>query len=307
MAIVTGISAPGVVKAEDKPNQLVIGYQGFPTEEIVVKDLGWLEKDLGIPVRWVQFDSGMHVAHAMAAGSVDIGLAGTGPTAAAVAQGMPVQAIWIHDVIGKSEALVVRQDAGINNVADLRGKAVAAPFASTTHYHLVVALKLNNIDARQVHILNLEPRSVLAAWNRNELDAAFIWEPTLSRILDKKNAKILLTSADLRKRGFPTGNLAIVRTNFGERYPSVVIKYIKAMDRGVKYCRSNPKAAAKSIAGQLNMPVEKAEQQLKNLILVTGKEQNAGKHLGDVYWNFGLYEVLKDTADFLLSQAVYTG
>ena len=52
-------------------------------------------------------------------------------------------------------ALVVRQDAGINNVEDLRGKTVAAPFASTTHYHIMVALKLNNVDARQVHILNL--------------------------------------------------------------------------------------------------------------------------------------------------------
>jgi len=31
------------------------------------------------------------------------------------------------------------------------------------------------------------------------------------------------------------------------------------------------------------MPVVKAEQQLKNLILVTGKEQLAGKHLEDVY------------------------
>ncbi len=102
------------------------------------------------------------------------------------------------------------------------------------------------------------------------------------------------------ERGFPTGDLPIVRTDFGKQYPSVVIKYVKAMDRWVKDYRFNPKAAAESIARHLNMPVGKAEQQLNNLILVTGKEQLAGKHLGDVYWKFGLYEVLKDTADFLL-------
>lgn len=77
---------------------------------------------------------------------------------------------------------------------------------------LMVALKLNNVDARQVHILNLEPRSILAAWNRSELDAEFIWEPALSRIIENNNAKILLTSSDLMERGFPTGDLAIVPT-----------------------------------------------------------------------------------------------
>ncbi|MCP4293834.1 MAG: ABC transporter substrate-binding protein, partial [bacterium] len=149
--------AAGVTWAEEMPKELIIGYQVVPNPETVVKELGWNEKELGIPVKWIQLDSGRHVNKALAEGSVDIGLVGTSPTAAAISQGTPIEVIWIHDVIGDSERLVVREDSGIDRITDLVGKKVAAPFGSTTHYHLMVALKLANVKPDAVNIVNLEP------------------------------------------------------------------------------------------------------------------------------------------------------
>ena len=78
----------GDVWAEEKPAKLVIGYQAIPNPETVVKELGWNEKTLGIPVEWVKFDSGSHVIQAFEAGSVDVGLVGTSPCAAAISRGL---------------------------------------------------------------------------------------------------------------------------------------------------------------------------------------------------------------------------
>ena len=41
-------------------------------------------------------------------------------------------------------------------------------------------------------------------------------------------------------------------------------------------------------------------------MLVTAKEQNEGKYFGGRPWNFALYTVLKETADFLKKAGVVT-
>jgi taurine transport system substrate-binding protein len=289
----------GGIWAEEMPAELVIGYQAIPNSETIVKDLGWHEKELGIPVKWVKYDSGRHVTKALASGIVDIGLVGTSPTAAAISQGIPIEVIWIHDIIGDSEALAVRKDSGIHRIKDLVGKVAAAPFGSTTHYHLMLSLKLANIKSSELKIINLEPPEMPAAWNQGEIDAAFVWEPTLSKLLEK-DGKVLFSSRQLVERGFPTADLCVVRKAFATKYPSAVIKYLKNLDRAVKLYRSRPEEAAAAVARQLSISPEKAARQMEGLIFVTGEEQLSGKYVGDMQLHFGLYTLLKDTADFLV-------
>ncbi|MEW5722793.1 MAG: glycine betaine ABC transporter substrate-binding protein, partial [Thermodesulfobacteriota bacterium] len=277
------------------------GYQPFTTAEIVVKDLRWHEQTLGVPVQWVPVSSGVQAHSALADGTMDIALLGSSPAAAGVAKGIPLEVIWIHDIIGDNEALVVRENSGINKVEDLGGKIIAAPFGSTTHYHLVVALTLARVGPKQTTVINLEPRDILAAWEKNEIDAAFIWMPTLAKII-ARGGKVVLSSRDLAEKGFPTCDLAVIRREFGEQYPDLVVQYLVNQDRAVKFSRANPKAAAASVARQLDLPPAEAEKQLEALIMLTAKEQNEGKYFGGWHWNFALYTVLKETADFLKQQ-----
>lgn len=284
--------------AEEMPEKLVIGYQAVPNAETVVKQLGWNEKELGIPVKWVKYDSGRHVNQALAEGKVDIGLVGTSPCAAAISQGLPIEVIWIHGVIGDSEALAVKKDSNIKTVANLIGKRVAAPFGSTTHYHLMLALKLANVPPEKLNLINLEPREMPAAWQQGDIDAAFVWQPTLSVLLEQ-GGEVILFSRQLAERGFPTADLCVARKEFATKYPSVVIQYLKNLDKAVKFCRSKPEEAATAIARQLDVSPEEAARQMKGLILLTGEEQLSGKYVGDMNLSFGLYTLLKDTADFL--------
>jgi len=123
------------------PKELVIGYQTIPNGEIIAKDLGWHEASLGVPIRWVQIDSGRDLNTALSAGSIDLGLGGSSTTVAGIVQGVPAKVFWIYDIIGANEALVVRAESAVKTVQDLVGKTLAAPFGSTTHYHLLAALK----------------------------------------------------------------------------------------------------------------------------------------------------------------------
>ena len=57
-------------------------------------------------------------------------------------------------------------------------------------------------------------------------------------------------------------------------------------------------------ADQLGISVPAASEQIKRLILLTGEEQLSGKFVGDMQLTFGLYTLLKETADFLVQADV---
>ena len=172
------------VSAQAKPEKVTIGYQDVPNEEIIAKQLGWHEKEMGVKIDWKKFDSGRDVNTAMVAGGIDFGLGGSSPAANGLSSGVPYEVIWIYDVIADNEALVVKKGKGIKEAKDLVGKKVAAPFGSTTHYHLLVALKVFKVDPKKVKILDMQPPDMLAAWQRGDIDAGFVWEPTLIKLIE---------------------------------------------------------------------------------------------------------------------------
>lgn len=298
--LVSGLSA------QAKPDQVTIGYQVIPNAEIVGKQLGWFEKELGVKINWKQFDSGRDVNTAIAAGSVDMGLVGTSPAAAGISQGVPYEVVWIHDLEGENESLVVKKGKGVKAVKDLVGKKVAAPFGSTTHYSLLGALKVFGVDPAKVKILDMQPPDMLAAWQRGDLDAGYVWEPTLKKMVDA-GGEIILTSRTMAQKGYLTGDVAVVRKAFAEKYPDLVVKYLRVQSKGVDLWNKSPKEAAAAVAKAFNIPADEAEREMKTLVWVTGKDQLSDTYLGTAAKRGKFAKVLKDTADFLVAQKTIKG
>jgi taurine transport system substrate-binding protein len=106
------------------------------------------------------------VATGMASGDVQIGVIGSSPLTAAVSRGVDLQLFWIIDDINEAEAMVARNGAGITKPTDLRGKKIAVPFVSTTHFHTMFALETWGIKPTEVKLLNMQPNQIAAAWER---------------------------------------------------------------------------------------------------------------------------------------------
>jgi taurine transport system substrate-binding protein len=288
-------------RAQAKPEKIVIGFQSVPNEEIIAKQLGWHEKEWGVKVEWKNFDSGRDVNTAMVAGSIDFGLVGSSPAANGLASGVPYEVIWIYDIIAENEALVVRKDRNIKKFSDLAGKKVAAPFGSTTHYHLLVAFKVFNLDPKKATILDMQPPDMLAAWQRGDIDAGFVWEPTLIKMRES-GGEILVTSKELADKGFITADVAVVRKAFADKHPDMVQKYVLTLSKAVDYYRQNPGEAAKLQAKEFNLPEAEMLRQMKTMIMLNGKEQLDAKYLGACAKRGAFAKALKDTADFLKAE-----
>ncbi len=201
---------------------------------------GTFEKETGYKINWKKFDSGAKVINAMASGDVHIALAGSSPVAAGVSRGLDIEVIWIFEDIASAEALVVRNGSGIIAPQDLKGKKLGVPFVSTTHFHTLFALEQFGIDPKEVKILNMTPPAIAAAWERGDIDAAFVWDPALGRI--KKNGRVLVTSGQLSSWGKATFDGCVAQKKWAAENEDFVVKFIKIVAAADESYRSNPQA-----------------------------------------------------------------
>ncbi len=217
-----------------------VAYQTTVDPAKVAQADGAYEKASQAKIDWRKFDSGAEVITAVASGDVQIGYVGSSPLAAAATRELPIQTFLIAAEIGAAEALVARNGSAINSPTDLIGQKVAVPFASTGHYSLLAALKHWKIDSSTVQILNLTPPGISAAWQRGDIDAAYVWDPTLG--IAKESGKVLITSGELSELGAPTFDAWIVRKDFAEKHPEIVRSFAKVtLDAYADY-RKDPHA-----------------------------------------------------------------
>ena len=118
-------AASEAAPAGEAPDTIRIGYQLIPNGDAIVRQLGWLEEALpDTKIEWLPFESGGDVNTAVAAGSLDIGLAGIEPghPRARPPLSLPYAVPWIFDVIGTNEALVATKDSGVTDHRRPRGQ-----------------------------------------------------------------------------------------------------------------------------------------------------------------------------------------
>jgi taurine transport system substrate-binding protein len=224
--VTLSVLAGGLVLSQFASAETVtIGYQGMmnPWKSVIAEKQ--FEEATGMDVKWRRFDSGAKVITAMASGDIDIATAGSSPIAAAVNRGLEIELVWILENINDAEALVVRNGSGISAPQDLKGKKIGVPFVSTTHFHMLFALEQFGLTEKDVTLLNMQPNAIAAAWERGDIDGAFIWDPALGRI--KQSGQVLISSGDLSAWGKATFDGMVINKSFGEEKPEVVAQLIK--------------------------------------------------------------------------------
>ena len=292
--------APAGDNAGKFPETVRIGYQVIPNSELLAKSLGLAAKAFpNSKIEYISFDSGRDVNTAIAANGIDFGTLGSVPTSVGLAQGLPYEVYFILDVIGAVEALIAKK--GIKTLADLKGKKIATPFGSTAHFSLEALLEQEKLSEKDFQILDLQPPDILAAWQRGDIDASYVWQPTLGK-LKKDGGTILITSADLAKKGIVTADLGVVRKEFAEKYPDAVKQYVSVLNDAVKTYRSDPKAATQALAKELNITPEETESAVTELVWLDSTEQKDPKYLGSAETPGELAKILKSQADFAVNQ-----
>ena len=285
----------GAALAED----VIIGHFGNPTPMQVARAEGKFDAATGWTIEWRQFGSGTEVIAAMASGDVQLAELGSSPLAIGTSQGLDIQLFMIAEGLGTAESLIARNGSGITTLEDLRGKKVAVPVGSTAHYSLMGALAHAGIAESEVTIVNLPADQIAAAWDTEQVDAAFIWEPVQNQIL--QTGTLIVGADQTAAWGFPTFDGWVVNTEFAAAHPDQMVAFAKTFNAENLAYLADPaawtadSAPVMTIAAATGAAADQVPGILKGFTFIPLADQLSPAWMGGAAAN------MKTTADFLVT------
>ena len=300
------LARPWVARAEP-PSQINIAFFVETKPTMIMKARRLVEDATKLPVKWTEYGSGAEINAAILAGGADMGLAiGSSPVAAAVSQRIPLQLVGLVDNIGSAEEMTVRKSANIRTPQDFIGKRVATPFGSTSHFRLLGFLKTNDLSLSQVHVLDMRPDAIVAAWTRGDIDACYVWSPAKAKCLADRGA-VFPTAEALDAEGYVIADCIAARTGFAEAYPEGVVALLHGYGQSLELYRTKPDEAAAIVAKEAGVSPEVAASNMAEYDFVSLPYQLKPQWLGAPGQGGRFDEVLKRTADFLVEQGSLRG
>lgn len=186
-----------------------------------------------VTVVWQDFESGPPMNASLAADLTDIGVIGDVPTARALSGATKMRLVGIPASGANAYALLARSDnAGFNSYKDLKGKRIATVFGSTGHNFIKKLLEKANLSFEDIDFVNIDASNVEQILASSTADAVAIWEPNITRLLDKGIAKIVAQGDETNLRGT---NGFVVRDEFladnGDVISEILNQYALAVQK----------------------------------------------------------------------------
>ncbi len=140
---------------------------------------------------------------------------------------------------------------GLNSVADLRGKKVAAN--TSAEITLNGLLENAGMTERDVQFVNLPGPEMAAALAKGDVDAACVWQPLLANVqAGTPGGKLLGLDSDTpnyRKFGaMASPDVMIVSRKLITEQPALAAKLMAAVFKGVDYTNEHPEDTAQTVA-----------------------------------------------------------
>ncbi|MCZ7665401.1 MAG: ABC transporter substrate-binding protein [Thermoleophilia bacterium] len=260
--------------ADKRPAKLRIGYLPAVCQSwVVLRPLELLERELGLPVEWVQYSAGPALVQAFAQGQVDAGFLGIPPTLIGVDKGVPIRAVASTHAEGS--ALVGRaadQYRTFDELGDvtevvqqLRGKVLGVPAKGSIEDSILRdILRTAGLDPeRDVTIKNVQAAPSLPDMlAQGEVDAMIVWPPFGTKAVAAGSGQVLINARDLWANS-PCCVLAVTQDLIDE-YPEFVQALVLLHARTSTFMMAYPDKTAQIAADSLGLPFQTIRQSLSD-------------------------------------------
>lgn len=226
--------------------KLRVGYLRVmdDAQAIAAYEGGFYEKH-GLDVELVEFSSGTDLIKAIVGGQLDTGVLGFTNAASWSSRGADLK------VVGGAQhgyhAIVVRDEANVKTVADLKGKTLASQREGSTADTVLRGVVLKNAGLAQgdVNVMGVSPQVAVQSLVGNRVDAAFLFEPQASI------AKLVAPVTQIYEIGQEWPFPCMVVITSGEvlkERKDAVWKSLDAQRDAIELLQNKPEEAAKLIA-----------------------------------------------------------
>jgi sulfonate transport system substrate-binding protein len=240
------VSLPAFARAaESAPAQLRIGFQKAAVNLVVLKQQAALEKRFATStVKWIEFPAGPQLLEALAVGSLEFGLTGDTPPVFAQAAGKDLRYVGAEPPKPLSSAILVKPDAPLKTLADLKGRKVALQKGSSAHYLLVRAVDRAGLQWSDIQPTYLAPSDARAAFERGSVDAWAIWDPYYAAVELDLKPRVLANGRDLSSNN----SFYLASRALTEQHPQAVLALLAELGRADAWVQAHRKEAAQLIS-----------------------------------------------------------
>lgn len=148
----------------------------------------------GVNVELVYFPVYSDSVQAFSTGQVDMLAVAMPDVIAPYINDIGLETVLVLDNSNGADGLVAGN--GIKKIEDLKGKSVATEYGTIEHFFLLNALESAGLTEDDIDFVNLSISDSAPAFLSETVDAASLWEPSLSMALEKENSTLLISSAD---------------------------------------------------------------------------------------------------------------
>jgi NitT/TauT family transport system substrate-binding protein len=231
------------------------------TGGLLIRELKLLEKylphdgkyrDVKYDIQWKNFTSGAPLTNEMVAGKLDIGSMADFPGSfnGAAHEKAGKKSIFITvlsgSTLGSGNGIVVPKASGVNSLAELKGKTISVPFASTAHGMLLRAVKAQGWDPeKDVNITTQAPEVAGSALQSNKVEAHADFVPFAELFPHRGFARKIYDGSQAKA---PTMHGSLVEADYAKKYPEIVVAYLRAAIEADRLIAAEPEKYSELIA-----------------------------------------------------------
>ena len=224
----------------------------FPWQ--VAQEAGiFTQNNLSVELTW--FDGYLDSINALTAGQLDANSQTLNDTIAPLGAGADLVVVLTNDNSTGNDQIIVRD--GINTIADLKGKTVAAEEGTVDHFLLLLGLQQEGLSSQDINFQPLETGKAAAAFAAGQVDAVGVFAPFSTQALKRPGSKALFTSADFP--GAISDHLVFNRS-FVDEHPDAVQALVKSWFATLDYIKANPDASYEIMAKRAGVSVEEYKE-----------------------------------------------
>jgi len=264
------------------------------------KQMGTYEKEMGVKVNWVSFDTGTAMSAAMASGDVHISVSqGVPPFVVAASAGQDLQIIDVAVSYSDNDNCVVSSALEIDkdSAGELAGKKVAVPLGTAAHYGFLKQMDHFGVALDSLEVVDMAPAEGAAALAQGSVDMSCGWGGALRRM--KEHGNVLLTGAEKEELGILVFDVTSAPANVVAENADLVAKFLKVTaDANAMWNAGGDQAAAMIpvIAKDAGMDEASTAETMSTFVFPSVDEQMTAKWLGGGAQNF-----MKGVADVFVN------
>ena len=239
-----------------EPANLRVAYMpnmGSASLAVTAREKGYFE-EMGLTVELVEFQGGPAEIAAMASGDIDISQIGHGAHALC-AEGEAL--IFQIDCTSLADAVMGNKDKGVNSIADLKGKKVAATSGTSAEIILNLALQQEGLTADDLEVVEMDANGIVTAMISGNVDACATWSPgtmTIENALGDKTVWLATNQDYVNQVTFPSS--FITTQKFADGNHDVLVRFSRALQKAADYRNSNIEEVAGWVAKQCEVDAD---------------------------------------------------